>query len=114
MSGFYDPFKALPGLLVAMGALVPVTLTRMNAGAFDPKALGGTPGTVTTIEGHGVLSTRKTVNQDGEVIVSTTAKLTVAPIIGDKLTLNGQTFDITGVSVIAPDGEGIMWEAFIS
>ena len=115
MSDFFAPFRALPQTFVELGALVPVTLSRAQAGTFDPKALGKpSQGTRTAHGGHGVLSTRKTVAQSGALVMTTIAKLTVEAKIGDRLLIGGAEYEVKAVNVIAPDGTPILWEAILS
>lgn len=115
MSDFFAPFRSLPQTFIDLGALVPVTLSRAQAGTFDPKALGKpSEGTRTALSGHGVLSTRRTVSQSGALIMNTITKLTVEPKIGDRLTIGGTEYEVKTVSVIAPDGTPIMFEAVLS
>jgi len=113
---FFEPFRQLPQTFIEMGALVPVTLSRAQAGTFDPKALGKpSQGTRAALSGHGALSMRKTVAESGALVMTTIAKLTIEPKIGDRLLIGSNEYEVKEVSEIAPDGgQPIMWEAVLS
>lgn len=114
MSGFYEPFRAIPALFVEAGALVSATLTRTSAGGFDPATLKPAANSTTTIDGHGILETVKTKASDGSLVRTLIAHLNIEAQVGDTLTLGGKTYNVREVSLTAPDGVMIMCEATLS
>lgn len=112
MSDFYSPFRALPQAFIDLGALVPITLTR-DSGTFNPATMNKTNST-SIIAGHGVLSVRKTRADDGSIKTTMVAKLTVEPLIGDKLNIGSKIYTIDETTTVAPDGNSIMFEATVS
>lgn len=110
---FYSELGEISEQLIAEGLFVPLQLVRSTGSTGNAKSLGLVSTGSTTIDAFGNLDTVKTENDRGELVITTVATVTVEPKIGDRLTINGKSFTVKSVSVEAPDGNALVYEAVV-
>lgn len=89
------------------------TITRKTAGVYDP-ATGAVSGGETTFSADVVVRTNRVWTQQGVVGSETVATMMVEPIIGDIIALADQTWLVTEVEIVAPDGSPILYKARVT
>lgn len=87
------------------------TITRAVS-TYDPRTLGAAKAPV-TIPCRAVLGTRKGWASNGVMVSATVVTTNKEVKTGDKLTLRGVTYVIDQVSIEAPDGVPLAWEATV-
>lgn len=86
------------------------TITRKTAGVYDPLTGAVTSGEE-TIVANVVIRTNRVWTGQGVVGSETVATMMVEPIIGDIIALAAQTWRVTEVEIVAPDGSPILYKA---
>lgn len=102
---FYDELRG--GMAeIAAELWVPATLTRKTTVRTDADRDAGKKGTVSTqtITGRGALGVRKLTLADGTIRQEAIARLNIAPVKGDFLTIGARTLEVIEVEENNPDG----------
>lgn len=86
------------------------TITRRSDPVYDPST-GAVSGSTQTITADVVIRTNRVWNSDGIVGSETVTTMLVAPKVGDIITLADQTWRVTEVEIVAPDGSPILYKA---
>lgn len=86
------------------------TITRKTGGVYDP-ATGAVTGGEATFSANVVIRTNRIWTAQGVVGSETVATMIVEPNVGDTINLVDQTWRVTEVEIVAPDGSPILYKA---
>lgn len=111
MEDFYATLRTIPEAMIAAGIYKPVTITR-RSGVPDAETLKRST-TTETLSGFGKMGKTRTQNAAGELILNSYIKMTIEPMIGDKITFGDSIYECKMIEARKPDGHGITWKAFV-
>lgn len=89
------------------------TITRKTAGVYDP-ATGAVTGGEATFSANVVIRTNRIWTQQGVVGSETVATMTIEAKVGDIISLADQTWRVTEVEIVAPNGSAILYKARVT
>lgn len=90
--------------IFAAEPFVAATITRVQAGAYDPRARKPAVGSTSTIPCRAVASARTVKSQDGVRSTLIEIVMNAEPKIADKITIGSATYTVDRVTTISPDG----------
>ncbi|MGA1850469.1 hypothetical protein VH570_06485 [Sphingobium sp. HT1-2] len=89
------------------------TITRKTGGVYDPST-GAVTGGEETFPANVVIRTNRVWTAQGVVGSETVATMMVEPKVGDIISLADQTWRVTEVEIVAPDGAAILYKARVT